>query len=580
MISTWVAFLCSVATLLFVGYNIGFKVTPEQKLFFFPIFKIILFILSLVSILRILYSFGDMIKKGTKMEWISLILLLTTFIVVFEIDSLDTFNNIPFYWSYWIVISVLIYFSIIEISGDLISVLSKDANPLKIFVVSFLFLITVGTTLLMFPNSTHNGISFVNALFTSTSAVCVTGLNSVPFTETFTLSGQIIVLLLIQSGGLGVITITSFFTLFFLNGISVNRQYMIKDIIAGNRSSNLVSLVTRIVTITFIAELSGAVGIYLCTSSHLMMSESDKIFFAVFHSISAFCNAGFSTLPDNMADPMLLDSGPFYLVVSFLIILGGIGFPILSNIIKVIQHRNRQFLRVLQGRKYKKYVWEWDMNSIVVLRTTSYLLLFGTLYFLIFESNGLLANFNGPDKYTQAFFHAVVPRTAGFNSVDLSSLTPVTFIVILFLMWIGAAPQSTGGGIKVTTFALMIRNFTHLIKGKDRVELFGREISPLSVTRAFATVSLSLTFIILAQIAIVSIEPGLSPGKILFEIVSAISTVGLSMGITQDLQSASKLIIILLMFAGRVGVVTFLSVFIRTHKEQRYSYPKADILIS
>ncbi|MFA6334990.1 MAG: potassium transporter TrkG [Bacteroidales bacterium] len=580
MASTGIAFFCSVATLLLVGYNIGFTVTLAQKVIFFSIFRIMLLVLSLISAVRIIFSFDELVKKRTKMEWISLVLLLVTFILVYKIGSTDTFERIPFKYSYWIVIGVLIYFSLVEISKDVISVLNVNANPLKIFVISFLLLITIGTTILMLPNSTINGINFVDALFTTTSAVCVTGLNCLPFHETFTLSGQITIMLLIQMGGLGVITITTFFALFFLDGISVNSQYMIKDIISGNRSTNLIPLVTRIITVTFMIELAGAVGIYICTAPHLEMSEFDKIFFAIFHAVSAFCNAGFSTLTNNLSDPMVINISPLYVIISILIILGGIGFPILSNIIQVFHHRLHQFFRVLEGRKYRKYPRDWDMNSIIVLRTTGLLLLSGTLYFLIFECNGLLSQFTGFDKLAQAFFHAVTPRTAGFNSTNLSTIKPITFIVIVVLMWIGAAPQSTGGGIKVTTFALMIRNMTHLIKGNERVEFFGREISSLSITRAFATVTLSLIFILLAEIAIVSIEPNFSPDKILFEIVSAIGTVGLSMGITQDLQPASKLIISLLMFAGRIGVVTFLSAFIRTKREQRYSYPKADIIIS
>jgi len=579
-ISTWVAFLCSIATLLFAGYNIGFKLSLDQKLFVFSIYKIILLALSVVSILRILYSYDNMERTSSKIEWFSLILLFATCLVAFKIDVLGIYKFIPFSGSYWIVISVLILFSVIEISRDLVSVLAKEANPLIIFVMSFLILITVGTTLLLLPNSTYNGIKVVDALFTTTSAVCVTGLNCVPFDQTFTLSGQIIILLLIQIGGLGVITITSFFALFFLRGISVNSEFMIKDIVSGNRSVGLASLLRKIIKLTFFVELTGAIAIYFLTKSHLNMSELDKVFFAVFHSISAFCNAGFSTLHDNLADKMILDIGPFYLIISFLIILGGIGFPILSNILKVFHHKLRQFFRILNGRKFRKYAHDWDVSSIVVLKTTTYLLLFGTLYFLIFESKGLLSHFSGTDKIIQAFFHAVVPRTAGFNSVDMSSLVPATFMVTLVLMWIGAAPQSTGGGIKVTTFALMIRNLTQLIKGNDRVELFGREVSPLSVTRAFATISLSVIFITLSEIAIVSIEPTLAPEKILFEIVSAIGTVGLSMGITTELGSASKLILTLLMFVGRVGVVTFLAAFIRAPRGQRYCYPKTDIMIS
>jgi len=578
--STWIAFFCSIITLLIVGYNIGFNVSQDQKEFVFSILKIILLALSIVSVLRIVYKHDRRVRTKTKSEWLSLALLFFTALGVFKIDAIALYSMIPFSWSYWIVISVLLYFALVEISGDIIAVLAKEANPLIIFVVSFLLLIIAGTTLLMLPNSTYSGITIVDALFTTTSAVCVTGLNCVPFDQTFTISGQIIVLLLIQMGGLGVVTITSFFALFFLKGITANSEFMIKDIVAGNRSADLVSLLRKIIKLTFVVEFVGAICIYAFTSTHLNMGFSGKVFFSVFHSVSAFCNAGFSTLHNGLADSRIIDIGPLYLVISVLVIVGGIGFPILSNIVKVFHHKTRQFFRILRGRKYRKYVHDWDVSSIVVIKTTAYLLLFGSIYFFVFEGNGILAQFKGGDKIIQAFFHSVVPRTAGFNSTDTGALTPVTFIVILFLMWIGAAPQSTGGGIKVTTFALMVRNFSQLLKGNDRVELFGREVSPISVTRAFATISLSLLFIALAQIAIISIEPALDPQKIIFEVVSAISTVGLSMGITTELQPASKLVLTILMFVGRVGVVTFLSAFIRAPKGQRYKYPKTDIMIS
>jgi Trk-type K+ transport system membrane component len=578
-VSTWVAFLCSVIVVLVAGYSVGFKIPPGTKEFIFSQLRVILQIICIVSVLRIIFGNKALRKEGN-MQWFSLILLLLTFVIIYNPSSHSSFGGIPFNYSYWIVLCVLVLFSLLEIARDIVSILSKNANPVMVFVLSFLSLITVGTLLLLFPNSTVSGISVVDALFTSTSAVCVTGLTSVPFHSTFTIEGQIIVLCLIQAGGLGVITITSFFALFFLEGLSVNSQYMIKDIISGSKESGLIPLVSRIVTVTFLMELSGAVCIYFTAGPYLAMDLPQRVFFSVFHSVSAFCNAGFSTLPHNLAEPALLNCGPFYLIISLLIVLGGIGFPILTNIIKIIKHRFYQFSRLIKGRPFRRYVREWDMNSVIVLKTTGMLLLLGTLYFIVFESDNMLAPFTGADKVIQAFFHSVVPRTAGFNSVDVSSLAPPTFMILLILMWIGASPQSTGGGIKVTTFALMISNLFQLVKGKNKVEIAGREISSLSVTRAFATVSISLIIIILSYMAITYIEPGIAPGKILFEIISAIGTVGLSMGITPDLQESSKLIVILLMFIGRVGVVTFFTSFVRRRIERRYSYPKADIMIN
>jgi Trk-type K+ transport system membrane component len=327
-------------------------------------------------------------------------------------------------------------------------------------------------------------------------------------------------------------------------------------------------------------ELSGAVLIYIYTSPHLQMEEWEKIYFSVFHSISAFCNAGFSTMPQNLADPTLVNIGPLYLIISVLIIFGGIGFPIFSNILRITGNRLLQAYTYIRYGKFTRFVREWDMNSIIVLRTTAIMIVTGMTYLLLFEWNGILSQFSGEDKIIQAFFNSVTPRTAGFNSIDTSALKAATLYMVLIFMWIGGAPQSTAGGIKVTTFALMIRNAAQLVRGSDRVEFHGREISALSVTRAFATVVFSLLTIIAAQIILVKTNPNIEPLKLFFEAVSAIGTVGLSMGVTEELLPAGKIVITVLMFAGRVGVVTLLSAFIRSHTQNRYRYPGADILIN
>lgn len=577
--ASWGAFFVSIASIIFVVYSIGFEQKELVQARLYDVYK--LFLLFFIS-LHLLRAFSGLIssEKQEKRGWFSLILLAASIFVVFDISILGFSIDLPFIYNYRFVVAVLLYVSLMELSGALVKILSKSVHPNLIFVVSFLSLITIGTTLLMFPNSTYNGISFTDALFTATSATCVTGLVSVPFSETFTLSGQLVVLFLIQAGGLGVITITTFFAVFFTQGFSVNSEYIIKDIISGNRSSKLISLVTRIVTVTFIMEIAGALLIYLYTSPHLEMEEWEKIYFSVFHSISAFCNAGFSTMPDNLASESLIHIGPFYLVISFLIIFGGIGFPIFTNILRIAGHRVRQLYMYFRFGKFTRFVREWDMNSIIVLRTTAILIIAGMTYLLIFEWNGILAQFSGEDKLIQAFFNSVTPRTAGFNSVDTAALKAVTLYMFILFMWIGGAPQSTAGGIKVTTFALMIRNAFQLVRGYDRVEFHGREISSLSVTRAFATVVFSFLTIITAYIILVKIHPGIEPVKLFFETVSAIGTVGLSMGVTEELLPSGKIVITVLMFAGRVGMITLLSAFFRSHVKNRYRYPGADILIN
>ena len=577
--ASWGAFFVSIASIIFVVYNIGFEQEDVIKSRLYDLYKLALIFFFFLNLLRVaagLISEYGYSKKG----WFTLFFLAVSIFIVFDITIFGQSVNLPFFYNYRFVIAVLLYVSIMEISGTLVKILSKSVHPNLIFVVSFVSIITIGTALLLFPNSTYNGISFIDALFTATSATCVTGLVSVPFSETFTLSGQLIVLFLIQTGGLGVITITTFFAVFFTQGFTVNSEYIIKDIISGNRSSKLISLVTRIITVTIIMELAGAALIYIYTAPHLEMEEWNKIYFSVFHSISAFCNAGFSTMPQNLAEPALVNIGPLYLIISVLIIFGGIGFPIFSNILKITAHRIRQVYMYIRYRKFTRFVREWDMNSIIVIRTTAILIVAGMTYLLLFEWNGILSQFSNEDKIIQAFFNSVTPRTAGFNSIDTSALKAVTLYMVLIFMWIGGAPQSTAGGIKVTTFALMIRNAVQLVRGSDRVEFYGREISALSVTRAFATVVFSLLTILAAQIILVKTNPDIEPLKLFFEAVSAIGTVGLSMGVTEELLPAGKIVITVLMFAGRAGVVTLLSAFIRSHTQNRYRYPGADILIN
>lgn len=577
--ASWGAFFISIASIIFVVYSIGFEQEEIIKTHLYDLYKLALIFFFFLNILRVtagLISEDGFAKKG----WFTLFFLAVSIFIAFDITIFGQSVNLTFFYNYRFVIAVLLYVSIMEISGALVKILSKSVHPNLIFVVSFLSIITIGTALLMFPNSTYNGIAFTDALFTATSATCVTGLVSVPFSETFTMSGQLIVLFLIQTGGLGVITITTFFAVFFTQGFTVNSEYVIKDIISGNRSSKLRSLVTRIITVTFIMELSGAVLIYIYTAPHLQMEEWEKIYFSVFHSISAFCNAGFSTMPQNLADPTLVNIGPLYLIISVLIIFGGIGFPIFSNILRITGNRLLQAYTYIRYGKFTRFVREWDMNSIIVLRTTAIMIVTGMTYLLLFEWNGILSQFSGEDKIIQAFFNSVTPRTAGFNSIDTSALKAATLYMVLIFMWIGGAPQSTAGGIKVTTFALMIRNAAQLVRGSDRVEFHGREISALSVTRAFATVVFSLLTIIAAQIILVKTNPDIEPLKLFFEAVSAIGTVGLSMGVTEELLPAGKIVITVLMFAGRVGVVTLLSAFIRSHTQNRYRYPGADILIN
>jgi Trk-type K+ transport system membrane component len=440
----------------------------------------------------------------------------------------------------------------------------------------------LGTVLLSFPNCIYEegSLSLIDALFISTSATCVTGLCPVDFPVVFTQYGQIIVLFLIQIGGLGIITITSFFALSIMGAIPFRSTLMIKDFIMESNSSNISGLLHRVIYTTLAIEAIGAIFIYFTLRNQLIIPKGELLYFSVFHSISAFCNAGFSIWPGGLCTPDLIQNNYFYYIISALIILGGIGFPIYSNLFKIISTRIKDTICMIKKRHYTKTLHSWDLNSIIVIKVTAILLLFSTAYFLIFEWNGILNGLSISQKIAQAFFNAVLPRTAGFSSQDISSLSPLTFIVIILLMWIGGAPQSTAGGIKVTSFYLMIKNSLALLTERGKLESNKREISRISVQRAFASIFLTTLTIFAGCILLMFTEDGIQVHRLLFEVVSAIGTVGSSMNVTPELSNIGKVIITVIMFIGRIGIITFITSFIHHKKTPYYRYPEGHIIVS
>ena len=442
----------------------------------------------------------------------------------------------------------------------------------------------MGTGLLMLPRCTVNGISWVDSLFISTSAVCVTGLTSVDVASTFTSTGFVIIILLIQIGGLGVMTLTSFFAMFFMGNTSLYNQMVVRDMVSSNSLNSLLSTLVYILVFTLVIEGAGMLAIWGDIHGTMGMNMQEELAFSAFHSISAFCNAGFSTLPGNLGNSLLMTGHtPFYIYISLLIILGGIGFPILVNFKEIILYHLRRLWRFL-------YRWHWDerrfyhlynLNTKIVLIVTFLLLLLGTVGIALFEWNGAFAGMSATDKWTQAFFNATCPRTAGFSSVDLAGLGVQTVLIYLFLMWVGGGSQSTAGGIKVNAFAVVILNLVAVLRGAERVEVFGRELSHDSIRRSNATVVMSFGVLFLVIFIISIWEPQeASLLSIVFECVSALSTTGSSLNLTPSLGSDSKLLVALLMFVGRVGLITLMLGIIKQKKCTKYQYPCDEIIIN
>jgi len=479
----------------------------------------------------------------------------------------------------WVKFAIILTF-IREFSEQEISYKKTLLNPAQLFIASFLGIILIGAILLSLPNATHNGITFLDALFTSTSAVCVTGLIVVDTGSYFTVFGQTVILCLIQAGGIGILTVASYFSYFFKGGASYENQLTLSDMTGSKKLGEVFGTLRRILIITFSIELVAALFIYLSLDNRLFTSFFHRFFFSVFHAVSAFCNAGFSTLPNSLYETGFRYNYMFQSLIIAAFVLGGLGFPIVVNLIKYLKYFMVRKLFYFTGEQKKHKPWVLNLNSRITLITTSTLTILGTLMFYFNEYNNTLAEHVGIGKVITALFGAATPRTAGFNSVDMAALDFSTIMMIFLLMWVGASPASTGGGIKTNTFAIATLNFLSLAKGKSRIEVFRREISEISVRRAFAVIALSLLVIGTGIILISVFDSDKKLLDIAFECFSAYSTVGLSLGITAKLSAASKFVIIGVMFIGRVSMLTLLIAVFKKVKQKNYKYPVEELTIN
>jgi len=480
---------------------------------------------------------------------------------------------------------ILLLISFIELSDAVITSLGRKSNPALMMAVSFLFIIMVGSGMLLMPRCIQHGVhlSWIDSLFTATSAVCVTGLTTIDVPSTFTCLGQLIVMLLIQVGGLGVMTITSFFALFFMGNTSIYNQMQVQDMVSSKSLASLWSTLLNIIGFTAFLELAGAVMIFLNIHGTIGLDLRHELFFSVFHAVSAFCNGGFSNYQDGMSAPVLMEGHScLYIILALLIIFGGIGYPVLVNLKAALSRHAKVLWKWINGHRYASLNIPnlFDLNTKIVLRTTTLLIVIGTVLIAFFEWNNTFAGMPIHEKLTQAFFNAVSPRTAGFISVNLNHMCIQSVFIYTVLMWIGGASQSTAGGVKVNAFAVAFLNIRAIIHGTTRVEFAGRELSSDSIRRANAAVFVSLIVLGIFIFLITLTEPNQPLKAIVFECVSAFATVGSSLGLTPELHDTSKALIVVLMFIGRVGLVTMAQGLLKQYKNQNYKLPQDNITIS
>ncbi len=479
---------------------------------------------------------------------------------------------------------VLATYSVVTLSYAIFRMVGRRTNPSLLMSTSFLVFIILGSFLLMLPKCTYVPISYVDSLFVSTSAVSITGLTPVDVSTVFTPMGQLVIAVLIQIGALGVMTFTSLFALFFSGNTSLYSQLLLRDMVYSKSMNALVPTMLYIFGFTLVIESIGAALIFLSVHDTLGMTIGQEIAFSAFHSLSAFCNAGFSTLHDGLSNPLLLKGNiSIYWIMSLLIVAGSIGFPILVNFREALAvrfHRLRLWFRRAGRFSEARQVHLFNMNTKIVLLTFLILLVAGAVFFFILEYDNSLAGMALEEKITQSVFNSAVPRSAGFSSVNPARFLSPTLIVVMFLMWVGGASQSTGGGIKVNTFAAICLNIRAILTGAPRVTAFRRSVSIGSIRRANAVVALSIISYLLVTVTVVALEPQLSLKAVVFETCSALFTVGSSLGITAELSFSSKIILSLAMFLGRVGIISLLSGLVRHHRPVAVSYPTDNIIIN
>lgn len=556
------------------GYNQSDNIQAKINIYYF----IVLTIGIITTLLRYLIQSKNIHSKVFIFDATSLV--LTIYIILIHFFSQEANRHLTFlYNDNWVKFAILLTF-IREFAEQNLNYKRTVLNPAQLFIASFLGIISFGTFLLQLPNATYTEISFLDALFTSTSAVCVTGLIVVDTGSFFTQFGQTVILLLIQVGGIGILTFASYFSYFFKGGSNYENQLVLSDLTNSQKLGDVFSTLKRILIITFSIEIVGGLLIYTSLDNALLPSFFERAFFSVFHAVSAFCNAGFSTLPNSLYESGFRFNYALQSYIILLLVIGGLGFPIVVNILKYLKYWFiNKFLHFYKNKKQHK-PWVFSINSRITLITTFSLTIIGTILFYISEYNNTLVGHTGFGKVVTALFGATTPRTAGFNTVDMTALNFSTIMMIFLLMWIGASPASTGGGIKTSTFAIATLNFWSLARGKTRIEVYRREISDISVRRAFAVISLSLLVIGSAIIAISIFDSEKDLKSIAFECFSAYSTVGLSIGITPNLSAASKFVIILVMFIGRVSMLSILIAVIKKIKHKNYRYPTEEITIN
>jgi trk system potassium uptake protein TrkH len=517
-------------------------------------------------------------------NWFEIPLLLALGLAMFaagrwfvEVDPMAVRN---FAVSIYLVLQV-----VIKVCRTAVNLAASGRSPTRTLIASFLVLIISGAGLLMLPRaSATENVSFVDALFTATSATCVTGLVVKDTGGDFSFMGQLIILSLIQLGGLGIVVFGAVFALLLGQALSLRERVAMQDLLSARTLGRISNMIAFIFFGTLFIEAVGAVSLFGMwdDAPGWIGSVHQQLFCSIFHSISAFCNAGFSLFSDSFVS--YNKSWAVYAVICPLIIFGGVGFSVLYDLVSIAADRLKRFFKRRFDKRYSLSMEapiRMQLQTKIVLSVSTLLIVFGMLAILLFERYAPAGNPGESPGVRGAFFQSVTARTAGFNTINISAMSTSSKCVLILLMFIGGSPGSTAGGIKTVTLAVVIMTAVAALTKRQEVEMFRRSIRIVVVGRAI-TVTLLFVAVLFTAVLVLSITEsanGFSMSDIFFETGSALGTVGLTTGITPSLTTAGKLIIIAVMLIGRLGPLTLLAALTFNVKPARYNYPEEAVIV-
>lgn len=565
----------------------GFYEPPVPESIVFTVQTVVFFVFLGTSIVRLFNAESK--REYLYVNWYDIPALVALASAV--IFAKQWFGEAELYRVRHLAVAVYLMFEV-TIKFFLLSVrlAATGHNPSRTLVVSFVVLIVTGAILLMLPKSTpgRGSLRLIDALFTSTSATCVTGLVVVNTGRDFTFMGQVIILVLIQLGALGIVVFGAVFALLLGQALTLRETVAMQDLLSTETASRIGRTILFVFILTIVIEAGGALALFGMWDNAAAWNPQtqSRSFFSIFHAISAFCNAGFDLLGDSMV--RYNRQWQVYGVICPLIVLGGLGFGVLYNLVNLFFDR----LRLIWIRRVRRQLFltgeppmRMRLQSKIVLSVSGVLLVTGAAAILLFEQFSGAPKPAGPPDVLGAIFQSISARTAGFNTIPIAEMTQSSKLVLMLLMFIGGSPGSTAGGIKTVTLAVILTAVVATLRKRTDLELFHRSIRLVVLRRAVTIAVLFVVAILVATMALTITERSHYPRDftlldLAFEVVSAICTVGLSTGVTPLLTDAGKLIIIAVMLIGRLGPLTLLAALTFNLRTVRYDYPEEVVIVS